>query len=62
MNNVSHRKIWCTGALQTHFELHPVPLIEINNDTKVGKYCVKLNYVGILHQKIRFIRVKNGLV
>ena len=41
-NTVSHKEIWFTGAVQIHIDPPPIPLIQIMNDTKAEKYCVKI--------------------
>ena len=42
MKNVSHKKIWRTGAVQINVDPPPIPRIKIKNDMKAGKYCVKI--------------------
>ena len=42
MKNVSHKKIWRTGAVQIHVEPPLIPSTKIKNDVKLGKYSVKI--------------------
>ena len=51
MNNISHNKIWRTGALQIHMESTPIPLIKSKNDDKSDKDSEEINCISILLQK-----------
>ena len=62
MKAVLHKKSWHTGALQIYVEPLLILLIKSDNDAKVGKDCVGLNFVGILHQKNRVYKSSNGLI
>ena len=42
MKNISHKKIWRTGAVQINVDPPPIPRIKIKNDMKAEKYCVKI--------------------
>ena len=42
MENVSHKKILCTGAVQIHGKTPPIPLIKSKNDAKFDKDVVKI--------------------
>ena len=46
MDNVSHLKIWRTGAVQIHVEPSPITMIKSKNDTKSEKDCVKIKLCG----------------
>ena len=42
MKNVSHKKIWRTGAVQIHVDPHPILLTKCKKDAKLDKDCVKI--------------------
>ena len=42
MKNVSHKKIWLTGAVKIHLNTPPIPVIKSQNDAKAEKYCVEI--------------------
>ena len=44
MKNVLNKKIGCTGAVQIHVEPPPNNLIKSNNNAKLDKYCVKIDF------------------
>ena len=44
LNNVYHKNIWRTGAVQIHVEPPPTPSIKIKNDTKAEKNRVKIKW------------------
>ena len=56
MNNVSHKNIWRTGAVKLFVEPSLIPLMKINNDTKVENLVQKLNGVESLRQKSRICK------
>ena len=41
MRNILYKKSCLNGAVQIHVEPHLIILIEIKNDAKSEKYCIK---------------------
>ena len=46
MKSVSHKNNWNLGELQVHVEPPRIALIRSDNDEKLYKDCIKINFVG----------------
>ena len=42
MKNIFHKKNWNQGAVEIHVETPPILLIKGDNNTKMDKYCIKI--------------------